>query len=117
MRIPKYKSCTKDESCRSCKKATLDDQEKFEENARKRNLKYFKYAELYLEVCEKQAEHLKLTEEFLKQINEIQNELKQQHFNMAQELELNLYPCGHYATETFGVKALAEELANHFKIE
>jgi putative NIF3 family GTP cyclohydrolase 1 type 2 len=36
---------------------------------------------------------------------------------MAQEMELNLYPCGHYATETFGVKALAEELANHFKIE
>ncbi|MFL2847410.1 MAG: Nif3-like dinuclear metal center hexameric protein [Coraliomargaritaceae bacterium] len=47
----------------------------------------------------------------------ITGELKQHHFNMAQELELNLYPCGHYATETFGVKALAEELANHFKIE
>ena len=47
----------------------------------------------------------------------ITGELKQQHFNIAQELELNLYPCGHYATETFGVKALAEELANHFKIE
>lgn len=47
----------------------------------------------------------------------ITGELKQHHFNMAQELGLNLYPCGHYATETFGVKALAEELANHFKIE
>lgn len=47
----------------------------------------------------------------------ITGELKQHHFNMAQELELNLYPCGHYATETFGVKALAEEVANHFKIE
>jgi dinuclear metal center YbgI/SA1388 family protein len=47
----------------------------------------------------------------------ITGELKQHHFNMAQEMELNLYPCGHYATETFGVKALAEELANHFKIE
>jgi dinuclear metal center YbgI/SA1388 family protein len=47
----------------------------------------------------------------------ITGELKQHHFNMAQELELNLYPCGHYATETFGVKALAKELANHFKIE
>lgn len=47
----------------------------------------------------------------------ITGELKQHHFNIAQEMELNLYPCGHYATETFGVKALAEELANHFKIE
>ena len=47
----------------------------------------------------------------------ITGELKQHHFNMAQEMGLNLYPCGHYATETFGVKALAEELANHFKIE
>ena len=86
LRIPKYKSCTKDESCRSCKKATLDDQEKFEENARKRNLKYFKYAELYLEVCEKEVKHLKLTQEFLKQINEIQNELKQQHLRIENEI-------------------------------
>ena len=86
LRIPKYKSCTKDESCRSCKKATLDDQEKFEENARKRNLKYFKYAELYLEVCEKQVGHLKLTEEFLKQINKIPNELKQQHLRIENEI-------------------------------
>ena len=35
----------------------------------------------------------------------ITGELRQHHFNMAQELGLNLYPCGHYATEVFGVKA------------
>ena len=29
----------------------------------------------------------------------ITGELKQHHFNMAQELELNLYTCGHYETE------------------
>ena len=47
----------------------------------------------------------------------ITGELRQHHYNMAQELELNLFPCGHYATETFGVKSLAEEIANYFKIE
>ena len=47
----------------------------------------------------------------------ITGELRQHHFNMAQELKLNLYPCGHYATEVFGVKALAEKVSQHFKID
>ncbi|MGJ8652215.1 MAG: Nif3-like dinuclear metal center hexameric protein [Opitutaceae bacterium] len=47
----------------------------------------------------------------------ITGELRQHHFNMAQELGLNLYPCGHYATEVFGVKALAKEVAARFRIE
>lgn len=47
----------------------------------------------------------------------ITGELRQHHFNMAQELGLNLYPCGHYATEVFGVKALAAEAAEKFSVE
>ena len=47
----------------------------------------------------------------------ITGELRQHHFNMAQELGLNLYPCGHYATEVFGVKALAQEVAEQFGLE
>ena len=47
----------------------------------------------------------------------ITGELRQHHFNMAQELGLNLYPCGHYATEVFGVKALAAEVALQFDLE
>lgn len=47
----------------------------------------------------------------------ITGELRQHHFNMAQELNLNLYPCGHYATETFGVKALAEKVSEQFEVE
>jgi dinuclear metal center YbgI/SA1388 family protein len=43
--------------------------------------------------------------------------LRQHHFSMAQELELNLYPCGHYATEVFGVQALAAEAAKKFKLD
>ena len=46
----------------------------------------------------------------------ITGELKQHHFNLAQELNLNVYTCGHYATETFGVKALGEEVATHFDL-
>lgn len=47
----------------------------------------------------------------------ITGELRQHHFNMAQELGLNLYPCGHYATEVFGVKALAKKVSEHFNLE
>ena len=46
----------------------------------------------------------------------ITGELQQHHFNMAQELRLNLYLCGHYATEIFGVKALAAEVAQKFQL-
>ena len=45
----------------------------------------------------------------------ITGELKQHHFNLAQELELNLYACGHYATETFGVDALAREVLTEIR--
>lgn len=44
----------------------------------------------------------------------ITGELREEHFNMAQEHRWNLYPCGHYATETFGVNALAKEAAEKF---
>lgn len=44
----------------------------------------------------------------------VTGELKEHFFNRAQEERLNLYACGHYATEVFGVCALAEELATRF---
>src|SRR6266568_2931560 len=37
-------------------------------------------------------------------------------FALAEELGLNVFYAGHYATETFGVKALAEHLAAKFKL-
>ena len=37
-------------------------------------------------------------------------------FALAEELGLNVFYGGHYATETFGVKALAGDLAHKFKI-
>ena len=43
-------------------------------------------------------------------------ELRQKHFTMAQEMELNLYPCGHYATERYGVMALGEAVAEKFNL-
>lgn len=46
----------------------------------------------------------------------ITGELRQEHFNFAQEHQFNLYPCGHYATEVFGVQALAAEVAAHFDL-
>ncbi len=46
----------------------------------------------------------------------VTGELKQSAFNAAQEAGLNLYICGHYATEVFGVCALAEECAKRFRL-
>ena len=46
----------------------------------------------------------------------ITGELRQHHYNQAQELKLNLYPCGHYATEVFGVQELAREVSEKFKL-
>jgi putative NIF3 family GTP cyclohydrolase 1 type 2 len=47
----------------------------------------------------------------------ITGELRQHHFNQAEEARLNLYACGHYATETFGVSALAKEVAEQFDLD
>ena len=46
----------------------------------------------------------------------VTGELREEHFNRAQEEKLNLYCCGHYATEVHGVKALAAELAKEFRL-
>jgi dinuclear metal center YbgI/SA1388 family protein len=44
----------------------------------------------------------------------VTGELREEHFNRAQEERLNLYLCGHYATEVHAVKALAAELSAKF---
>jgi dinuclear metal center YbgI/SA1388 family protein len=44
----------------------------------------------------------------------ITGELRQEHFNLAQEEGFNLYLCGHYATERYGVTALADRVAGRF---
>jgi putative NIF3 family GTP cyclohydrolase 1 type 2 len=38
-------------------------------------------------------------------------------FHTARELGIHFVAAGHYATETFGVRALAERLAEHFGVE
>jgi dinuclear metal center YbgI/SA1388 family protein len=44
----------------------------------------------------------------------VTGELREEWFNVAQERRLNLYLCGHYATEVHGVRALAAELSAKF---
>ncbi len=44
----------------------------------------------------------------------VTGELREEYFNFAQEQRLNLYLCGHYATEVHAVKALAAELSIRF---
>ena len=46
----------------------------------------------------------------------VTGELREEFFNRAQEERLNLYLCGHYATEVHAVKALAAELAKKFRL-
>ncbi|HEY5228896.1 MAG TPA: Nif3-like dinuclear metal center hexameric protein [Opitutaceae bacterium] len=44
----------------------------------------------------------------------VTGELREEWFNFAQEQRLNLYLCGHYATEVHAVRALAAELSAKF---
>jgi dinuclear metal center YbgI/SA1388 family protein len=44
----------------------------------------------------------------------VTGELRQEHFNLAQEEGFNLYVCGHYATERYGVTALAGLIGDKF---
>ena len=46
----------------------------------------------------------------------VTGELREEWFNRAQEEKLNLYLCGHYATEVHAVKALAAELGKKFHL-
>jgi len=46
----------------------------------------------------------------------VTGELREEWFNFAQEHRLNLYLCGHYATEVHGVRALAAEVARRFRV-
>ncbi len=46
----------------------------------------------------------------------VTGELSEHWFSFAQEHRLNLYLCGHYATEVHGVRALAAELAEKFRL-
>ncbi|HEU5079360.1 MAG TPA: Nif3-like dinuclear metal center hexameric protein [Opitutaceae bacterium] len=46
----------------------------------------------------------------------VTGELREEWFNVAQEQRLNLYLCGHYATEVHGVMALAAELSAKFGV-
>lgn len=46
----------------------------------------------------------------------VTGELREDVFNRAQEEKLNLYLCGHYATEVHAVQALAAELAKKFSL-
>lgn len=46
----------------------------------------------------------------------VTGELREEWFTVAQEQELNLYICGHYATEVHAVQALAAEAAAHFNL-
>ena len=47
----------------------------------------------------------------------ISGEPKQSAYHLLKELELNAIFAGHYATETFGVRALGTELASRFAVE
>jgi len=44
----------------------------------------------------------------------VTGELREEWYNFAEENGLNLYCCGHYATEVLGVQALAAAAAAHF---
>ncbi len=46
----------------------------------------------------------------------VTGELKHSHFHLARECGMNVFACGHYATEAFGPKAVGKLLEKKFKI-
>ena len=96
------------------------------ENLKERLIESFNGKITSIEFGEKKPERIAiLTGSGASAIKELRNngidtlitgELRQNHFNQAQEEGLNIYLCGHYATEVFGVCALAEEISQRFKI-
>lgn len=46
----------------------------------------------------------------------VTGELREEWYNFAEEHRLNLYCCGHYATEVHGVQALAAAVAARFRL-
>jgi len=46
----------------------------------------------------------------------VTGEMREEHFNVAQEHGLNLFLCGHYATEVHAVQALAAEASAKFDL-
>jgi putative NIF3 family GTP cyclohydrolase 1 type 2 len=46
----------------------------------------------------------------------ITGEGPQHSYVLAEDISVNLFYCGHYATETFGVKALAAHLSRRFRV-
>jgi dinuclear metal center YbgI/SA1388 family protein len=47
----------------------------------------------------------------------ISGEISERTYDLAQELNIHYYACGHHATERYGVQALAAHLAQEFGIE
>lgn len=47
----------------------------------------------------------------------ISGEPKQEAYHLAKELKINVIFAGHYATETFGVAALAKKVADKFDVK
>ena len=47
----------------------------------------------------------------------VTGEIGHQHYHVARELGLNVIAAGHYATETFGPKAVMAEVAKRFDVE
>ncbi|EPJ47164.1 MAG: hypothetical protein OFPI_32320 [Osedax symbiont Rs2] len=47
----------------------------------------------------------------------ISGEISEQTVHLARELGLDYFAAGHHATESYGVQALGEHLAEHFSIE
>ncbi len=47
----------------------------------------------------------------------VTGEIKHSHFHLAKECEMNVFACGHYATEAFGPEAVGKLIEKKFKVE
>ena len=47
----------------------------------------------------------------------LSGEASEQNFHVAKEMNIHFFAAGHHATERYGVRALCEHLAEHFKVK
>ena len=87
LRAPKNIDCTGLESCRACRIASINDQEDYEKNARKRNSKSLEAVKSYFDNCFDQIKHQEFSKEDQIQLDNLKNELESTYNNVEKEID------------------------------
>ena len=86
-KLPRRAPCNLKDPCEKCKKATKDDLQLFERNARYRNSKYLQSAKNYFTRGYVRVAHLFLSAEAIAEFESMQNKFEEVHKQMESEID------------------------------